>query len=514
MEKDELIFVLNTSELTEAGFEGSFNDFAEELENAGANVSGEYDEDGNPVMTVYGIDVEELNSLLSDYGVDSPEDFTTEVESASDFDFDTQNESDSEDGDDDNLPEIEDDEDEDIVIEDDEDNEDEDFGDADDADETFESRLSTPNRMRHRRMHESHKTVNKVWKGTANLSESVTMNILNQVKDNAMMNRILKGMNEAQKVRVYNPPLPYSGIMVNGKEMIMMSESELVKTLSEAKTSYRKYYSKYKSLNESQDVNKSKYAKVLTKQSKLIGLLENVIALKTGKLNEDEAFGTTESNNDESTEKTATLTAITFKVKNADNFIKVLTDNGIPENVLEKVAKEENTSSDNTKSETPAQEPAQMDANAGGDMGGMNTPAGDNGMGGGNPFESVTSRLTKNQKLNEDETNPFGDPDQPASDSGVDPLNTESHDNNDEGEEVRLTDTSYAAKVQEIIAKVYNFSKEKFDKKIGGQIVGTDDGSDEENGFDENGNQTEDDAKTVGEEETINPADVFDGIDI
>ena len=39
------------------------------------------------------------------------------------------------------------------------------------------------------------------------------------------------------------------------------------------------------------------------------------------------------------------------------------------------------------------------------------------------------------------------------------------------------------------------------------------DGS-EDNGFDEEGNQKEDDAATVGDEETIDPASVFNDIDI
>lgn len=132
-------------------------------------------------------------------------------------------------------------------------------------------------------------------------------------------------------------------------------------------------------------------------------------------------------------------------------------------------------------------------------------------MGGGNPFESLTSRLTS--KLNEDE-NPFGDTDQPAEDGDVDPTNTESHDNNEEGEEVRLTDTKYAPKVKEIIQKVYNYKEENFDDKIGGEFVEGDQDGSEDNGFDEEGNQKEDDAATVGDEETIDPASVFNDIDI
>ena len=239
----------------------------------------------------------------------------------------------------------------------------------------------------------------------------------------------------------------------------------------------------------------------------MITILENVIALKTGKLNEEENAG-----NEELGDKVATLTAITFKVKDADKFIKVLTDNGIPEDVLQKVEKEGDSSSDGSQENNGGQ---QQDANAAAAQpqetaAAQPAPQGGD-MGGGNPFESLTSRLTS--KLNEDE-NPFGDTDQPAKDGDVDPTNTESHDNNEEGEEVRLTDTKYAPKVKEIIQKVYNYKEENFDDKIGGEFVEGDQDGSEDNGFDEEGNQKEDDAATVGDEETIDPASVFNDIDI
>lgn len=502
MKNEEIVFVLNTAELREGGFEGSFNELAEELEGRGASVSGNYDDDGNPVMAIYGIDVEELNSLLASYGVDNPEDYTAEEEDSEEFDFDIENEVDDEDEDEDEdySPEIDDDsefeDDEEIEIEDDEDIED------DEVEETFESkRFSLRNRRYQNRQQK------KQFKGTANLSEAVTNKIIAEVKDLAISARILDAMNESiqkeKAIKEYTPPLPFAGIKVNGKEMIMMSESSLQDTLKEAKRNYRRYYGKYKSLNESQFQDKSKYAKVLKKQSQLITILENVIALKTGKLNEDEDTG----------DKVATLTAITFKVKDADKFIKVLTDNGIPENVLQKVEKDIDSSSDNSQENNGDQQQNANDAQLQETPDAQPAPQGNGGMGGGNPFESLTTRLTT--KLNEDE-NPFGDSDQPAKDGDVDPTNTESHDNNEDGEEVRVTDTKYAPKIREIIQKVYNYKEESFDDKIGGEFVeneGDQDGS-EDNGFDEEGNQKEDDAETVGDEETIDPASVFNDIDI
>lgn len=494
MKNEEIVFVLNTAELREGGFEGSFNELAEELEGRGASVSGNYDDDGNPVMAIYGIDVEELNSLLASYGVDNPEDYTAEEEDSEEFDFDIENEVDDEDEDEDYSPEIDDDsefeDDEEIEIEDDED------------EETFESKRFSLRNRRHQNRQQK-----KQFKGTANLSEAVTNKIIAEVKDLAISARILDAMNESiqkeKAIKEYTPPLPFAGIKVNGKEMIMMSESSLQDTLKEAKRNYRRYYGKYKSLNESQFQDKSKYAKVLKKQSQLITILENVIALKTGKLNEDEDTG----------DKVATLTAITFKVKDADKFIKVLTDNGIPENVLQKVEKDIDSSSDDSQENNGDQQQNANDAQLQETPAAQPAPQGNGGMGGGNPFESLTTRLTT--KLNEDE-NPFGDSDQPAKDGDVDPTNTESHDNNEDGEEVRLTDTKYAPKVREIIQKVYNYKEESFDDKIGGEFVegeGDQDGS-EDNGFDEEGNQKEDDAETVGDEETIDPASVFNDIDI
>lgn len=516
MKNEEIVFVLNTAELREGGFEGSFNELAEELEERGATVSGNYDDEGNPVMAIYGIEVEELNSLLASYGVDNPEDYTAEEEDSEEFDFDTE---DVDDDDEDRSPEIDSgsdfEEDEDIEIEDD-DYDDYDYDDEDDEDEdeeTFESKRFSPSNHRlHNRLQK------KQFKGTANLSESVTNKIIAEVKDQAICSRILKTMNESiqkeKALREYKLPLPFAGIKVNGKEIIMMSESALQDTLKEAKSNYRKYYGQYKSLNESQYQDKSKYAKVLKRQSQLINILENVIALKTGKLNEEENVG-----DEELGDKVATLTAITFKVKDADKFIKVLTDNGIPENVLQKVEKEGDSSSDGSQDTNGGQ---QQDANAAAAQpqsadAAAAQPAPQGGdMGGGSPFESLTSRLTS--KLNEDE-NPFGDADQPAKDGDVDPTNTESHDNNEDGEEVRLTDTKYAPKVKEILQKVYNYKEENFNDKIGGEFVdedqdGSEDNGSEDNGFDENGNQTEDDAATVGDEETIDPASVFNDIDI
>ena len=80
MENEELVFVLNSAELTENGFEGSFEDFVSKLEEMGASVREDefVDDDYNevPGYVVIGISQSEMNQLLSDFGVEDPEMFT------------------------------------------------------------------------------------------------------------------------------------------------------------------------------------------------------------------------------------------------------------------------------------------------------------------------------------------------------------------------------------------------------------------------------------------------------
>lgn len=481
---DELIFTLNTGELSDAGFTGSFNDFAKDLENAGATVSGEYDDEGNPVMSVYGVDTDTVNDLLADYGVDEPEEFTKIVDDAENFDF-------GDDGDDNGEPIDDDDEEIDIV-------DDDDFGDG------MDEGCCAP-KPRKKGIKES-----RVPKGTANLSEAVTDAILDDAIDKAMYGRIVESWDkkkaQAERVRNYRCPFPFANIQVDGKSLLEMSVSEVEEKLVETKFNYRKYYSTYKGLNESRVDDRKKFASVLRKQSRLIELLENFHKFSTGHLFEEDLLSVDKTKpstpESEGKEQVATLTGIVFRVKSADKFIKVLTDNGIPEEALEKVNKDE-AKPEETQEEAPQQPQEQQPQQP--------APAAAPAPSTGNPFESLTTRLAG--KLNEDDaSNPFGNPDQPAEDSGVDPLNTESHDNNDEGEEVRLVDTSYAAKVQKILADVYHFPTEKFDEKIGGQLV--DGESDDEQSSEDSEVEQKDDPDKTGEEESIDPADVFGDLDI
>lgn len=550
--EDELIFVLNTGEMKENGFEGSFNDFAKELEDEGAVVSGDYDTDGVPVMTVYGVDVEKMESMLSDYGIDNPSDFTSEVEAGDEFDFDEDEDADEEvidvTDDDDELAdemedELEDDDDEIIEIVD------------DDDDAVEESRFSRMSRMRRmpRRIAENAQAKKEKPKGTQNLSESVTKKILTEVKDRAIMKRILESFKqkaqafqsrilneqkrEEKRVQELKESYPYYGVKVNGVEMQDMNATQISNLLHEAKFNYKKYYKKYKSLNESEDQLAVKYGKVLRKQHKLISLLEG--ALKY--LNEDEALAQPEANaeapatdapvdnSNELSGQTATLTSIVFKVKNADDFIKTLVDNGIPEEALEKGG---DSSLETEEEEIPEEEGAQDggapmdDAGMGGGAPQGGAPMGGAPQGGGNPFESLSTRLTKKNKLNEDDANPFmddadgnpnafGSQDQPAEDAGVDPTASETSNNAEEGEEVRLVDTSYAKKVQEILQDVYGFTKEQFEDKIGGQLEDDEaeaDGSEDEAESNEDG--TVGDPDKEGTEEEISPEDIFGDLDI
>jgi hypothetical protein len=209
---------------------------------------------------------------------------------------------------------------------------------------------------------------------------------------------------------------------------------------------------------------------------------------------------------------TATLTAIDIKVKDADAFIKVLTDAGIPEEALEKVNDTDASGSDEQPTEAPnAAAPAAPAAPS---------PAAPamGGAPGENPFESV--RTVKGNPLNEDE-NPFaefdddpdaggfGDPDQPATDdANVDPMNTKDTADSAEGQTVRLTDTSYATKLQKVLEDKYNVSKEDFENMIGGSIEDADAATTADSNINPETGAPENSEKE-GEEETINPLDVF-----
>ena len=145
---NETVFVLNTQDLLDAGFEGSFNDLADDIEAADGIVTGEYASDGDtPVMVVSSLDKETLDDLLNDYSIEDPDKFTSNNDSnnngdVEDFDDivnndDAENDEDIdlnnieiEDEDKDDLDEYPDDDlensedDEEIDIEDDEDSDD------------------------------------------------------------------------------------------------------------------------------------------------------------------------------------------------------------------------------------------------------------------------------------------------------------------------------------------------------------------------------------------------------
>ena len=533
--EDEYLFVLNTQDLADAGFDGSFNDLADDIEQAGGTVEGSYDEEGNPVMTIGGIEDVELQELLSDYGVEDPESFTEEPSDDMDFDAEVDDadieDDDLDDADDadefddadddlddadefDDIPddeefEIEDEDDED----EDEDDEDEDIDDEDDEDvedimpvyddqvtneSIYESLCYTPN------------------KGTANLSESVTSNILKEVSDKAILKRIQENiarkvrLNEARKhAAAYDQPLqltPFSNVKINEEYIWNYSNKEIVNMLREAYDNYKKYKKLTLIVNESTDPLKAtKLSKIIKKQAKLVKTLNEYRKYREAlALNEDDEVpaAPAESTGDG---MTATLTAIDIKVKDADAFIKVLTDAGIPEEALEKVNDTDASGSDEQPAETPnAAAPAPAPA--------APAPAAP-AMGGApseNPFESV--RTVKGNPLNEDE-NPFaefdddpdaggfGDPDQPATDdANVDPMNTKDTADSAEGQTVRLTDTSYATKLQKVLEDKYNVSKEDFENMIGGSI---EDADDTDQASDDGNSEKE------GKEETINPLDVF-----
>lgn len=553
--EDEYLFVLNTQDLADAGFDGSFNDLADDIEQAGGTVEGSYDEEGNPVMTIGGIEDAELQELLSDYGVEDPESFTEEPSDDMDFDAEVDDadieDDDLDDADDvdddadddlddadefDDIPdyeefEIEDeddeDEDEDEDADDDIDDEDDDIDDEDDEDVEDIMPVYDDEQVTNESIYESLcYTPNK---GTANLSESVTSNILKEVSDKAILKRIQENiarkvrLNEAlQHAAAYDQPLqltPFSNVKINEEYIWNYSNKEIVNMLREAYDNYKKYKKLTLIVNESTDPLKAtKLSKIIKKQAKLVKTLNEYRKYREAlALNEDDEVPAAPA---ESTDDgmTATLTAIDIKVKDADAFIKVLTDAGIPEEALEKVNDADASGSDEQPAEAPnaaapAAPAAPAPAPAAPDMGGAP---------GENPFESV--RTVKGNPLNEDE-NPFaefdddpdaggfGDPDQPAADdANVDPMNTKDTADSAEGQTVRLTDTSYATKLQKVLEDKYNVSKEDFENMIGGSIEDADaattaDTTDDGNINPETG--AAENSEKEGEEEAINPLDVF-----
>ena len=561
------VFIMNTADLKDAGFQGSFNDLADDFEAAGATVEGSYDSEGNPIMTLFNIDAETVESTLADYGIEDPTQFTSdesgeiagdpadetdldapvEVEPADDGAVDIEGSGDGEDSEFDVPAELDEPEPEEPVDEPEEPEE------PEEADESYI-------------LDENGKP-----KGTQNLSESATHSIIDEVRDRALLERICKKfdavhnlfegkvarmkallearrekkdnlrnmINEAEEItaKPVKKPVkgPYGNVEVNGKMLGECQILDVEQMLIESKRSFKRWKTVYQSLNESKVVERDKLRTKLKKQVRLIEILESQKAwLKKNALNEDEEqVGST----------VATLTGIVFKVNNADEFIKTLVDNGIPEDVLEKVnaapaEDEENQDDQQQDDQTP---PADMGGGDMADMGG-GAPAGPvpapaaPAPGGGNPFESLRQKMRKN-RLNEAfaEQAPAGGDDQqqdqpaPETDSdaenGIDPTATST---DPEGEEVRLKDTSYAKQVQEIIAREYNYPTEKFNEEIGGEIIddeqpaegevppadidGSDDGSD---GFGtETGNEDQIEMKNgeIATEDTINPEDVFGDI--
>jgi hypothetical protein len=526
------LFVLNTQDLADAGFDGSFNDLADDIEQAGGTVEGSYDEEGNPVMTIGGIEDAELQELLSDYGVEDPESFTEEPSDDMDFDAEV-DDADIEDDDLDDADEFDDiPDDEEFEIEDvdDEDDEDDDIDDEDVDDDIDDEDVEDVEDIMP--VYDDERVTNEsIYKslcytpneGTANLSESVTSNILKEVSDKAILKRIQENiarkvrLNEAlQHAAAYDQPLqltPFSNVKINEEYIWNYSNKEIVNMLREAYDNYKKYKKLTIIVNESTDPLKAtKLNKIIKKQAKLVKTLNEYRKYREAlALNEDDEVPAAPA---ESTDDgmTATLTAIDIKVKDADAFIKVLTDAGIPEEALEKVNDTDASGSDEQPTEAPnAAAPAAPAAPS---------PAAPamGGAPGENPFESV--RTVKGNPLNEDE-NPFaefdddpdaggfGDPDQPATDdANVDPMNTKDTADSAEGQTVRLTDTSYATKLQKVLEDKYNVSKEDFENMIGGSIEDADAATTADSNINPETGAPENSEKE-GEEETINPLDVF-----
>lgn len=646
---EDLVFILNTKEMKEAGFEGSFNDLADDLDKLGAQVSGSYNDDNDVIMTVYDISTEDLSNTLHDYGISDTHPFVDE-EGDETFNFDEYSQSDTseepenkdnhsryftendfldsdgseedneetssedkpdidelltikankpvgpvnepedgsdnsdastgidispaEDTEEDNnidkqlleldelIKSIHDDGSEDEYDEQPEDGSEEDNGNDssiddilnNDGSENDDENVNADDVFDDVNLLEKHKAV--IPEGTKGLSESTLHAILSEVKDQYLLERInhkmsaklnlmenvkalkdFKSLNEklavkdAQHKQTLAEELnygnvikhtPYPKVRVNGKKLFEYDYFGICSLLNEAKKVFTNNFKKYKLLNES--VKHSKTSKknlfILKKQKNLIAILESqkkAMAHIQDKLNESQ-----ELSNDE-----ANLTSIIFKVKDADDFIKTLTDNGIPADVLEKKDTDEDGSDGSAVPDaSTAQQPADT-----GQLGvqptmqpaqpGMAPGAAPAAPQANNPFESVKHDFKL--PLNE-EDNPFADnTEQPAPTDPAMPNNDisqqDSQDDTDEGEEVVLTDTSYAKKVEEILRDVYKYPEEEFNNKIGGEIESdgseNDDMNNEKNEGEDSGkndNADDDNDEQDGTEDHINPEDVFGNI--
>ena len=590
-EGEEDIFIIGTQELTDAGFEGDFNELRDELQDRDAVVIGGYDEDGAPTMTITKIDADEIEDVLSSYGIDDPKEFTKDVDDFNDdFDFNKniegeEIEPDDADPDDDDFINVEGadgDEEVNVIDDTDEGNGGEDDGDEIDVidDETNESldlrRFFAANRR-------------SGGQSVGNLSESATRHILSEVKKIGSKTRstyqaIMEGFHKRQKNRLnenrihnqimgilaegvstmVNPKAtksPNADVKVNGRKLSETSDVLLENLLADATKEFAQLSGEYYKARKAKDKKAMKsLTEAVRNQSGLMDILMEERAFRKNSLNEDaidNAPGQTSDPNNQTiptgdgegaqdapqdggqenelSNQEANLTGLVFTVKNADDFIKTLTDNGIPADALEKV---EDTDANDDGSDGGQE--GNQDANGGGtDMGGA--PGMDTGMGGGasapapapaaNPFESVKPK--NGNHLNEadnpfadddnaDNGNPFAEPsegaDTPTDSNDGGGEDTTPDDGTQGGEKVRLKDASYASKVREILADVYKYPTERFDDKIGGQIIDdnvTDDGSDDDgsdDGNDNGGSAPQDDNDKDGVVDDLNPLDVFGDI--
>lgn len=567
------VFVLSMQCLVDAGFDGSFNDLRDDIQEANGIADGAYDINGVPVMTIYGISKDDLADLLSDYGVDSPEDclkaaaVPDDDTNAVDFDHDASGHSIKSEDDEEEYPHPEDDE---LLVVDDDDEDDEDDDDFEDeeededdepeegddvvefnpddledicgevcdaidaAEDTVEDAAKKTGCHCFDDIHDDIDDIEDKLHhccddddteysfdddddssddeedevdddvhymepdddddidysfidsaneslGTRNVSEKLANQIIDKAIDHALFERVTNHIHSDLITEQMNEKNnPWSNTCLDAKPVWRYSNGAVSRIMNETKKDYRKNYTDWKHISGNSD-EKNKLAKKLVNESRIIKVLSK--ELETRKKNTKPALFEGEDDGE-----TATLTAITFKVKNADDFIKTLTDNGIPESALEKVGGD-----DEGSDEAPQQPAPQQPAPEAAPQQSQQTQ---------NPFES---KQEHGHALFEDE-NPFdndSEPDNPFGEAD-EAEDTEGHS----AEIVKLTDTSYAARVQKILQDVYGYSREDFEDKIGGTIEG-DDNSDNAGSENEETQPSENKTDDDFGESSISPQDVF-----
>lgn len=250
--------------------------------------------------------------------------------------------------------------------------------------------------------------------------------------------------------------------------------SKFIEVLDE-ELSYRSFIinsKKFKSLFENEDKEEDTRVKEDDKEdNKVVDVSTNEVQKEENK----EDVNDNKDEKDETSEDTEVeLSGIIITVKDkdaADELIKTCVENGIPEDVLEIVDDSEKEEKENEEQNESYKLPKYIRQ----------------------LFEDADTDSSKEEDKSEEDT----DEDEDEEETSNEPV------------QVKLTDTDYANKLQEILDDEYGISKEEFEEKIGGQLID----DTEEDKEKTNNNEDKEDKKEDDEEDPdnidIDPKEIF-----